>query len=421
MTITPSVAGSLQAVALPGAAGMTDPAARLLQFVPSAPLPANTTFEITVTHDLRSTDGVQLATELAWSFTTGSPSATLSNQIVFLTDRSGAANVWAMNPDGTNQRQVSTEVSPVTDFAVAPDGRSLVVGDGARLVEMLADGRDRRVLTDPGAIEFDPAYSPDGRSIAFARADPTTGGGLGLWQRGVAGGDASQLATRAPALPSASVPPSASPNAEPAPLIREPAYAPDGTAIAYVDTAGEVAIVDLDGNRRTAVTFDASGPPVWMADARGLLLTGTPRRLPPDPVGAPRHPAATPVLPLGPSYGVRPAGYRWARDSASVTAASFADGARSFAVEGTGRVAYVAAASDKPSGPIWISERAGSEAQIGDAGMAAESVAFTPEPDTLIIGRTAIDGASRGIWLVHLDGRAATQLAPDGSRPRWLP
>jgi hypothetical protein len=104
-----------------------------------------------------------------------------------------------------------------------------------------------------------------------------------------------------------------------------------------------------------------------------------------------------------------------------VTAASFPDGARSFAVEGTGRVAYVAAASDRPSGPIWISERAGSEAQIGDAGMAAESVAFTPEPGTLIIGRTAIDGASRGIWLVHLDGRAATQLTSDGSRPRWLP
>lgn len=421
LTITPSVAGSLQALALPGAAGMTDHGARLLQFVPSAPLPANTTFEIAVGRDLQSNDGVQLATELAWSFTTGSPSATLSNQIVFLSDRAGVGNVWAMNPDGSNQRQVSTEVSPVTDFVVAPDGRSLVVGDGAQLVELLADGRDRRVLTDAGAIEFDPAYSPDGRSIAFARADAATGGGLGIWQRVVAGGDATQLPTDASGQPSASASTSPSASAGPAPLLREPTYAPDGSAIAYVDTAGAVAIVDLDGNQRTAATFDASGPPAWVPDASAILLTGTSRRLPPDAVAAPRHPAAAPVLPLAPSYGVRPTGYRWARDAASVTPTTFAVGARSFAVDGAGRVAYVTAGSDKPSGPVWISDGGRSGALLADERMTAGSVAFTPEPGTVIIGRTASDGASLGIWLVHLDGETAVQLTPDGSRPRWLP
>ena len=139
------------------------------------------------------------AWELAWSFTTGSPSATLSNQVVFVSNRGGVANVWAMNPDGTNQRQVSAEVSPVTDYAVAPDGRSLVVGDGAQLVE-LRGRRARPPRPDRcRRARVRPRVQPDGRSIAFARADATTGGGLGIWQRGVAGGDATQLSTAAPA------------------------------------------------------------------------------------------------------------------------------------------------------------------------------------------------------------------------------
>ena len=126
---------------------------------------------------------------MTWSFTTGAPQTTLSNQIAFLSERGGVANLWAMNPDGTAPRQLSTELTPILDYAVAPDGSSFVVGDGRRLVFALASGADRRVLTEDGFVEFDPTYSPNGQRIAFGRADAATGDGLGLWERTVDGGD----------------------------------------------------------------------------------------------------------------------------------------------------------------------------------------------------------------------------------------
>ena len=171
-TIQPDVAGSLEVVELPGAAGMAEPGLRVLRFLPSAPLQANTTYEVTLATGLIGTDGAALAEPISWRFTTGAPLASLSNQIVFISDRSGIDNLWAMNPDGTGQRQLTSELSPITMYAVAPDGRSLIVGDGARLVMQQADGGGRQTLTPDGVLEVDPAFSPDGAQIAFGRVDP---------------------------------------------------------------------------------------------------------------------------------------------------------------------------------------------------------------------------------------------------------
>ena len=100
-------------------------------------------------HDLRGRAGTGrhrpggggLAEPVSWTFTTGAPQTTLSNQITFLTDRAGVPNLWAMNVDGTAAHQLSTELTAVLDYAVSPDGNSFVVGDGRRLVMVDADGR----------------------------------------------------------------------------------------------------------------------------------------------------------------------------------------------------------------------------------------------------------------------------------------
>ena len=164
---------------------------------------------------------------------------------MFISDRGSVDNVWAMNPDGTGQRQLSSELSPITMYAVAPDGRSLIVGDGARLVMQEADGGGRQTLTPDGVLEIDPAFSPDGSQIAFGRVDPVTGSGLGLWTKSAAGGDANPVVLPNELLPSTPTPALTGVVAEPAPILRAPRYSPDSAALAYVDMSGRVGVLEL--------------------------------------------------------------------------------------------------------------------------------------------------------------------------------
>jgi len=478
MTISPNVAGSLTIVAPDGAAGLADSARRVLRFTPSGPLPANTTFTVTLSASVLGADGARLDAPLTWTFTTGSASQSLGNQIVYLSSRSGVANLWAMNPDGTNQHELSSELSPVTSYAVAPDGQSYVVGDGVRLVESDADGSGRRVLTESGMVEFDPAYAPDGSAIVFGRADAATGAGLGLWSRGPGGGTAEQIDVPAGAggatlSPSPSGDASASPGtAAPAALLRAPRYSPDGKRLAFVDAGGRVGILDLGSGFLTGGAFHAASPPAWFPDGSGILVSGV--RAPSGRGGWTdgRLTPGTAVPPMTPT-GLR----LTAADRAAlriveldaglslVQPTPLKEGAGLPAIGPNGRIAYLVLDPDgTAAGSLWIAASGG----IGSRELRPDSrarflgVAFAPEPGTLVVARQPVvasppsapspsPGASAsvtplplasgaqspapaasngpgsdevpaaGIWLIDASTGIGQQLTTDGWLPRWIP
>ena len=435
LSITPSVAGSLEVVAAPGAAGLADDGLRLLRFEPSGSLAVNTTYEVRLAAGLRGADGSRMVDELAWRFTTGAPSATLSNQVVFISDRAGIANLWAMNPDGTNHRQLSAELSPVVDYAVSPDGRSFVVGDGASLILMDADGSNRRVMTEAGLLEFDPSYSPDGALIAFGRADPATGNGLGIWTRSADGGDprAVELPPAVGATPTPVPSPTPQGSAAPlqVPLLRAPRFSPDGTRLAFVDQAGRLGILDLSRRRLQSVQLDVVTPPVWLPDSSGVVMTVLP-----DLTGAPHLlPSRSATTPLDPATvhlsAERIGALRVVRVRAldgAVSATAFGAGSARPAVDGTGRFLYLALdASDGLGGRLWVTTAGGGAgAELLRDGAAREaSAVFAPEPGIVVVGRIPLSGASAGpldgVWLVDLTSGRTTLLANDGWLPRWLP
>ena len=406
LTISPEVAGTLEVVALPDDQPDDDGAGSLLRFTPSGPLPPNTTFEVELAAELTTTTGETMAEPLRWSFNTGAPTAALSNGITFITDRAGISNVWVMNADGTGQRQVSAELEPVLDYAVAPDGSSLVVSDGRRVVYQRADGTDRRVLTDAAHLEFDPTYSPDGQRVAFARADVETGVGLGLWEWEVGGGEATPIDL--PGALGASPTPSGSPSVEGQP-IRAPRYAPDGQALAFVDPDGAVGILELPAERLTLAPFGAAAAPIWMPDSSGVLLTGTsdPREPPDTTFGAP----------VGPLVGgAADSVHRLARSGTTTVDFGLGAGAMALGVGPDGAIAYA-----DPGGLLRIAESLGDAPAVEaltDEPVAAAAIA-PGEPAAVAVFADTGDVGS--VELVDLADGERTPLAPDGAGPRWLP
>ncbi|MDQ4036452.1 MAG: Ig-like domain-containing protein [Chloroflexota bacterium] len=414
LTITPAVAGSTELVDELGNQPAEPEDGRVLRFTPSGPLPANTTFTVGLAPGITGLAGGGLAEQISWTFTTGAPQPTLSNQVVFLSKRAGIPNLWAMNADGTAAHQLSTELTPILDYAVAPDGSSFVVGDGRRLVLVNADGTDRRVLTDEAHLEFDPAYAPNGQRLAFARSDAASGRGLGIWERQIPGDGATPV--ELPPTTTASPGPDGSPDGEvDTSWARAPRYSPDGEALAFIDPAGSVGIVDESGEEVTRVAYLAMAPPIWLPDSSAILLTGRATERTRD-VRA----LEAPVGPLEPGVGVEVATLE--RSGSSVEEAAFGAGIAVTAVAPDGRIAHLGR-----DGSLRISDAVSERGSVprGLAEVRIGGVAFAPGEDAIVVvvlEPDAGDDTREGrIERVELGGLRREVMANDGWAPRWLP
>jgi Tol biopolymer transport system component len=109
------------------------------------------------------------------------PDATADGQLVWAPDGRSlfvvlSSGLWRLSLKGAAPRRIEREV-PESELAFSPDGRQLVIGlsrtragDTGELLYLLpAAGGPARLLTSEFASE--PAWSPDGRLIAFVPRD----------------------------------------------------------------------------------------------------------------------------------------------------------------------------------------------------------------------------------------------------------
>ncbi len=155
-------------------------------------------------------------------------------------------------PKSRERRPVRGLVRPV----VSPDHSRIVYAALGDLFLVSTEGGDPAPLTRDEALDTDPHWAPDSRSIVFAS---DRAGTMDLWIKDV------------------EAPPSAGERRLTTSLGAElsPAWSPDGKNIAYVDHDSRLHVVGIQGEADRALTEARRGVgiPTWSSDSRHVALS----------------------------------------------------------------------------------------------------------------------------------------------------
>lgn len=183
--------------------------------------------------------------------------------IAFIDDRSGNDDIWVMNPDGSNQRQLTTNTADDDHPSWSPDGSRIAFTsdrDGNQeIYVMFADGSGQTRLTNNNSRDHMPAFSPDGTKIVFCSWRDT-----GSWQIYVMdaanGGNLQRLTNNAAD-------------------DMQPRWSPDGSKIVFAsDRDGgpsQIYVMDSDGGNQQRLTDSNTidFQPDWSPDGSMIVFS----------------------------------------------------------------------------------------------------------------------------------------------------
>ena len=193
------------------------------------------------------------------------PNGAEAGRVVYVSRAYGSEDIWLMDQDGKNQRQLTTgETRSDRHPAVTPDGRYIVftstrTGNSNIFRYDLSTG-DQKQLTNGVSEEF-PSVSADGKWAIYAATGSTK---HTLWKVPIDGGDPVQLTDK---------------------LSTWPDVSPDGQKIAcwYRAESGakwQIAVIPISGGDPEKVfdvppSADYQIPTRWMPDGSGISFVAT--------------------------------------------------------------------------------------------------------------------------------------------------
>ncbi|MCX7022146.1 MAG: DUF5050 domain-containing protein, partial [bacterium] len=204
-------------------------------------------------------DKVRLATQVGVSSVAGST----GGRITYQSGRDMNREIFVMDADGRNQTQLTNHVGNDAYPAWSPDGRRIAFNsdrDGDdfewEIYVMDADGRNQTQLTNHCSVyAWSPIWSTDGRRIAFASDRDGDGE---IFVMDTDGRNQTQLTNNSS-------------------NDSNPAWSPDGRRIAFHsnrDGDSEIFVMDADGRNQTQLTNNRSSDryPAWSPDGRRIAF-----------------------------------------------------------------------------------------------------------------------------------------------------
>lgn len=192
---------------------------------------------------------------------------TTDGKLLYASDASGSADIWEMETDGTNQKQLTAGAGRNYAPAASPDGRYIVFHSNRsgtwQIWRMDRDGSNPKQLTNESTDSNWPQVSADSRWIVYQHRDPKTGT-TALWKTTIDGGAPAQLTDR---------------------LSLRPAISPDGKLIACWQLSDppnervQIVLIPFSGGRPVKA-FDVAQTVVsgweamlkWTPDGRALTF-----------------------------------------------------------------------------------------------------------------------------------------------------
>lgn len=178
---------------------------------------------------------------------------TPSGRVIYSSTATGNIDLWIMQPEGTEQRQLTVKSGVNLRPAVALDGRYLVFISNRtgtfQVWRMNLDGTNQTQLTDGAAKEYS-AVSPDGKWVLYNTADDWH-----LWKASIDGGEPVQLTPY---------------------VALRPSVSPDGKMIACVgrnETGRKLLILSFETGQllREFQFVGWSSRLQWTPDSKGLF------------------------------------------------------------------------------------------------------------------------------------------------------
>jgi TolB protein len=199
-----------------------------------------------------------LANDLVQVFT-GRPGPFLS-RIAYISDQTGESELWVMDWNGKNKKQLTKHNSLALAPSWSPDGKNLVFTSylrGTPAIYLLTPQEGYlKLLWDKGGVNSSASVSPNGRTVAFASS---LDGNVDIYTIPIEGGEAQRLTTARG-------------------IDTQPSWAPNGRQIAFTSTRSgtpQIYMMDSDGSNVRRVSFDGlfHDESTWAYDGTRIACT----------------------------------------------------------------------------------------------------------------------------------------------------